>query len=77
MSYPDPDLEKKIRAAGSSDGYIRKCLDEGVDILGRKGKEYEFHFIDKSLIGIKDIAKYEKKYPLFLSGYKMGDIIKR
>lgn len=77
LSDPDPELEKKIRAAGSSDGYIRKCLDEGVDILGRKGKEYEFHFIDKSLIGIKDIAKYEKKYPLFLSGYKMGDIIKR
>ncbi len=65
LSDPDPEIEKRITQAGSSDEYIKKCLDEGVDVLGRKGREFEFGFIPLEEIGLTNIEVIKNKYPHF------------
>lgn len=43
--------------------YIEYCLDNGLDLYGRKGKEFLYDFIDISDLAIPDINKFIKKYP--------------
>lgn len=45
------------------DVYIEDCLEKGVDIYGREGREFEYDFITKDEIGIKNIDGFIGKYP--------------
>lgn len=65
LSDPSPELEKRIVEAGNNEAYIQKCLDEGIDILGRKGSQFEYNFINKQMIGLGDIDSISRKYPQF------------
>ena len=50
--------------------FLQKCINEGIDLFERKGKEYEYTFTDREHIGnnaIKDIAF---KYPHLVSSLK-------
>ena len=66
LSDPDPMLEKRMKEAGNSDAFIQKCLDEGKDILGRKGKMFEYYFISPKDIGVPNIEEIEETYPQFI-----------
>ena len=46
----------------NDDEYIENCLSKGIDLFGRKGKEFEYEFIDRTKIGIKNIDNIIKKY---------------
>lgn len=65
LSDPDPELEKRIKEVESNDDYINKCLEKGIDILGRKGKQFEYVFIDAKKIELPNIENIIKKYPMF------------
>lgn len=65
LSDPDPELERKIKEAGNSDAFIQQCLDEGRDILGRKGKQFEYDYIQESEIGLPKIQLIKEMYPHF------------
>lgn len=45
------------------ESYIEDCLERGVDLYGRKGKVFEYDFIAKDEIGIKNIDGFINKYP--------------
>lgn len=46
-----------------SDEYIEKCLSQGKDLYGRKGKEFEYEFIDEAEIHLSGIHDFIEKYP--------------
>jgi beta-1,4-mannosyl-glycoprotein beta-1,4-N-acetylglucosaminyltransferase len=46
-----------------SDEYIEKCLTEGKDLYGRKGREFEYDFIEENEIGLDGAAEFIRKYP--------------
>ena len=48
-----------------NDSYIEACLDEGKDIYGRIGKQFEYEFINPSNIGLPNVADIIKEYPTF------------
>lgn len=45
------------------DMYIKNCLDNRVDLFNRKGKEFEYEFIDSHDIGIPNVKKIKNDYP--------------
>lgn len=47
----------------ASEEYITRCLDEGRDIYGRKGKEFMYNFVDREAVGVKGIDLFIQKYP--------------
>lgn len=65
LSDSDPEIEKKINQAKSSDEYIQNCLANGIDILGRKGKMFEYDFVDIKETRFPDIDQVVNKYPIF------------
>lgn len=54
-----------MREHSNDDAYIDACLAKGIDLFGRKGREFEYGFISKEKIGIEKIDEIIKKYPDF------------
>jgi len=50
---------------GNDEKYIEECLSKGVDLFGRKGKEFTYKLIQKNEINIPGIEKFIEKYPYF------------
>lgn len=65
IADPNPIVEKRMLQSRDNDEYIQKCLDNGWDILGREGKQFEFEFIKDDEIGIDVISWYRERYPVF------------
>ena len=45
------------------DAYLERCINEGIDLYGSDGENYEFNFIDMEDIDIPGIEEFIKKYP--------------
>ncbi len=45
--------------------HIKACLAQGKDLYGRKGKEFEYTFIDLENINIPSVKQFIEKYPEF------------
>ena len=43
--------------------YVKHCMDNGLDIYGRKGKEFEYEFIDVEKVLPEPVRNLAKKYP--------------
>lgn len=63
-------IKKKLSAIiegntniAKDDKYIENCLDNGIDLYGRKGKEFIYDFIDVKELTIPGIEEFIKKYP--------------
>ena len=67
LADPDPKIEQHIRKAKEDDQYIMNCLENGIDVLGRAGKEFEFEFIDPYELTIPNLDDIIKSYPQFFS----------
>lgn len=50
-------------AANVSMDYLQDCINQGTDIYGRKGKEYEYEFIDIISLNNEEIIQFAKKHP--------------
>lgn len=59
------EVNKVLREYVNDEEYINDCLNRGIDLFGRKGKVYEFDFIDKHKIGIENIDEIIVEYPHF------------
>ena len=49
----------------NNDEYIGDCLNRGIDMFGRKGKVYEYSFIDEGEIGLPNITLIKSQHPCF------------
>ena len=54
-------VESKANAYSAD--YIKNCMVNGLDIYGRKGKEFEYEFIDINEILPEQVKELTKKYP--------------
>ncbi len=54
-----------MRDHSNDDEYIDNCLSKGIDLFGRKGREFEYEFIVKEDIGLNNINDIIEKYPDF------------
>lgn len=68
-----PNIIKQMDTLQSSDKYIEDCLAKGLDIYGRKGKEFTYKFVDLEDIGLEDIYEIKAKYPKFFKLQAGGD----
>jgi len=59
----DPGLNRKMQEYSTNDEYIESCISKGIDIYGRKGKEFEYNFIPLNKIGIPNAKKISDIYP--------------
>ena len=65
LSDPNPEIEKHINRVQNDDQYIMNCLENGIDVLGRHGKEFEFEFIDPKELKIPNLDDVMERYPHF------------
>ena len=65
LSDPNPEIERHINRAKNDDEYIIKCLENGIDVLGRKGHQFEFEFINPYKLTIPNLDELMKRFPQF------------
>lgn len=63
-------IKKKMRsivegndAFVKDDAYIFHCLENGIDLFGRKGKEFTYDFLPMDQLDIPNIKAFLEKYP--------------
>lgn len=59
-------LTKQMNQIQVDEIYITNCLKKGLDLYGRKGKQYSYSFIDINDIGFPLIKEVKKKYKKFI-----------
>lgn len=66
---PDADMDNELKLEQSeiTDSYLERCLDKGIDVLGRSNVNFEF--IGKQDIGLPDVDRIISRFPQF---YKQG-----
>lgn len=59
----NPVIIEKMAVFSSQDKYLTHCIKNGIDIYGRKGKNYTYDFININDIGLPDVQEILMKYP--------------
>ena len=65
----NPDIVAKLDTCSKDEAYIEECLKNGTDILGRKGKQFEYEFIDFTMVGLPGINEIKKEYANLFMDY--------
>lgn len=60
-----PQIMEIMEKNADDDAYIEDCLAKGIDIYGRKGKQFEYEFINLVDIGLPNIMEIVNEYPIF------------
>lgn len=60
------ELTTKMQEYSSDDKYIEQCLNQGLDIYGRKGKQFEYKFINIESTDYPDAKYIQENFKEFI-----------